>query len=62
MIKVYNTNEVATKTGLSDRSVRRRITNGDVFGPTVMIMNGKQVSYGVTQQGLDNYLKNNKTR
>ena len=59
MIKVYSTKEVSLKTGLSDRSVRRRIYSGDSFGPTVLIANGKKVTYGITEDGLNNWLAKN---
>lgn len=60
MVKVYNTKEVSLRTGLSDRSVRRRLCSGNSFGPTVLITNGKKVTYGITEDGLKNWLKKNK--
>lgn len=59
MYTVLTTSEIARKTGLTDRSVRRRLTAGNVFGPTVMLLNGKQLTYGATSEGVDNWLNKN---
>ena len=59
MYKVLTTAEIAKKTGLGERSVRRRLTQGNIFGPTVMLIKGRQVTYGATLEGVDNWLKNN---
>lgn len=59
MYSVLTTKEISLKTGLTDRSVRRRLTAGNAFGPTVMLIKGKQVTYGATVEGVNNWLNKN---
>ena len=56
MYTVLTTKEIASKTGLNERSVRRRLTNSNIFGPTVMMLKGKQVTYGATVEGVNKWL------
>ncbi len=58
MITLMTTNEVAQKTGLTDRAVRRRIENGQLRAATVQ--EGLKRTYGVSEQALNSYLKTNK--
>jgi hypothetical protein len=53
MIKLYTTTEVAQATGLTDRSVRRRIQNGTVQAVTVRRTDSNRTIYGVTEKGLN---------
>lgn len=59
MYMIMSTAEIAKKTGLGERSVRRRLTQGNIFGPTVMLIKGKQVTYGATVEGVNNWLNKN---
>ena len=59
MKKIYSTKEVSEKTGLTDRSVRRRITAGTDF-PTLVIQEGNRKTLGVTETSLKAYLAKNK--
>lgn len=60
MIKVYSTQEVATATGLTDRSVRRRLDTD--FAPRVEIQKANRTVYGVTEASLKAYKKSTKKR
>jgi hypothetical protein len=53
MITIYSTTEVAKEIGTSDRSVRRRIKNGQLKAVTVQSKG--RVTYGVTDRDLKNY-------
>lgn len=60
MIKIFNTREVAEKTGLSDRSVRRRVGNG-LDAVVIRNVNGGRETYGVTENSLKTFKENLKT-
>ncbi len=59
-IKIYSTQETAAKTGLTDRSVRRRLDTD--FAPRVTIQGANRVTYGVTEESLKAFVKNAKSK
>ena len=60
MIKVFTTNEVSTRTNLTPQSVRRRLDTD--FAPRVEIKTAGRTTYGVTENSLKTYLKNNRNK
>ena len=61
MIKVFSTVEVGKKLKMSDRSVRRRITEGigtpKLEGVQLTNPRGGRVVYGVTEKNLNKFLE-----
>jgi len=61
MIKLYTTTEVAQRANLpNDTAVRRLIYNGKIQAVTITPTNGVRETYGITEQALNNFLKNRK--
>lgn len=58
MIKVLTTTEISNKTGLTDRSVRRRLGNELV---RVEITQGNRTLLGSTQESVKAFVKSQKT-
>lgn len=58
MIRLYSTNEVANRLKTSDRSVRRRINNGELEAVRLVNTVSGRVTYGISETKLGQFQKN----